>query len=164
MAGRQNPKPTTAQPRVVLHIEQTVLCQLNEAKIALHRVQSVLLEPPARYHRARLVKMLDGVNVNEERIAQLPIDSALVCLPPFRRNRSFVADPAQVISRANAMTNSLLVRNTIDAIRSHLQPPGMHTNHLNTLAWLYFIAYIAGRPLNGFVEMAYTSERSLFSR
>ena len=62
------------------------------------------------------------------------------------------------------MTNSLLVRNTIDAIRSHLQPPGMHTNHLNTLAWLYFNAYIAGSPLNGFVEMAYASERSLFSR
>ena len=59
-------------------VEQTVLCQLNEAKIALHRVKCVLLEPPARYHRARLVKMLDGVNVNEERIAQLPIDSALV--------------------------------------------------------------------------------------
>ena len=59
-------------------VEQTVLCQLNEAKIALHRVKCVLLEPPARYHRARLVKMLDGVNVNEEGIAQLPIDSALV--------------------------------------------------------------------------------------
>ena len=59
-------------------VEQNVLCQLNEAKIALHRVKCVLLEPPARYHRARLVKMLDGVNVNEERIAQLSIDSALV--------------------------------------------------------------------------------------
>ena len=59
-------------------VEQTVLCQLNEAKIALHRVKCVLLEPPARHHRARLVKMLDGVNVNEERIAQLSIDSALV--------------------------------------------------------------------------------------
>ena len=59
-------------------VEQTVLCQLNQAKIALHRVKCVLLEPPARYHRARLVKELDGVTVNEERIAQLPIDSALV--------------------------------------------------------------------------------------
>ena len=59
-------------------VEQTVLCQLNAAKIALHRVKCVLLEPPARYHRARLVKELDGVTVNEERIAQLPIDSALV--------------------------------------------------------------------------------------
>ena len=59
-------------------VEQTVLCQLNEAKIALHRVKGVLLEPPARYHRARLVKILDGVIINEERIAQLPIDSALV--------------------------------------------------------------------------------------
>ena len=59
-------------------VEQTVLCQLNEAKIALHRVKGVLLEPPARYHRARLVKILDGVNISEGRIAQLPIDSALV--------------------------------------------------------------------------------------
>ena len=59
-------------------VEQTVLRQLNDAKIALHRVKGVLLEPPARYHRGRLVKILDGVHVNEERIAQLPIDSALV--------------------------------------------------------------------------------------
>ena len=59
-------------------VEQTVLCQLNEAKIALHRVKGVLLEPPARYHRARLVKILDGVIISEGRIAQLPIDSALV--------------------------------------------------------------------------------------
>ena len=30
----------------------------SNAEIALHRVKCVLLEPPARYHRARLVKML----------------------------------------------------------------------------------------------------------
>ena len=55
--------------------EHSTLCELNDAKFALHRVKYELQKPNFAASRPRLVSLIAGVNVNEECIQQFSLDT-----------------------------------------------------------------------------------------
>ena len=55
--------------------EHSTLCELNDAKFALHKVKYELQKPNFAASRPRLVSIIAGVNVNEECIRQFTLDT-----------------------------------------------------------------------------------------
>ena len=54
--------------------EHPTLCELNDAKLALHKVDYELRNPNFAASKPRLVRLIDGLNVSEERIQQFSLE------------------------------------------------------------------------------------------
>ena len=55
--------------------EHSTLCELNDAKLALHRFKVELRKPNGAASKPRLVNLIAGLDVNEERFQQFSLDT-----------------------------------------------------------------------------------------